>query len=66
MTEDRRKRIMYISGHYSKGRGGKRGKEWTEDSENKEKKATFRIREASEIFLYQSYHSLERNEHLNI
>lgn len=65
-TEESRQRIIDVSGHYSKGRG-KRKRDWKEDSERKDKKATPDIREASDTFLYQSFNTLEyREERRNI
>merc|ERR1712127_566182 len=49
MTNERRDRIIAISGHYSKGRGTKK-REWKEDSEKKETMASAEVREASETF----------------
>jgi len=61
MTEEGRQRIIDISGHYSKGKG-KRKRDWKEDSERKEEKATPEIREACDTFLYQSFNTLEYRE----
>jgi len=58
ITEERRDRIIDVSSKYSKGRAHK-AKEWKEDSEEKEELATSEIRQASKIFLYDSYNSFE-------
>jgi len=60
MTEERKERIIEVSGHYSKGKSASRGKsfqgkEWKEDSERKEERASPAIKEASELFLSSSY-----------
>lgn len=53
-------RIMAISTKYSKGRG--EAKEWEEDSEQKEERATDAIKKACEEFLEYSYEQLENQE----
>mmetsp|Transcript_28901 Transcript_28901/g.34351 ORF Transcript_28901/g.34351 Transcript_28901/m.34351 type:complete len:473 (-) Transcript_28901:96-1514(-) len=58
ITDERRERIIDVSGKYSKGRAHKAG-EWKEDSKDKEELATSEIRQASKIFLYDSYNTLE-------
>lgn len=50
--------IHAVSSKYSKGRGEQR--EFHEDSEEKEKKAGPEIKEASKIFLQESYEKLEK------
>jgi len=59
MTEENRARIIEVSGHYSKGRGKRKGKEWKEDSMEKDEMATPKLKKASKAFLYESYHTLE-------
>jgi len=58
VVEERRKRIIEISGLYSKGKQH-RGGEWKDDSEAKNEMASSEIREASKTFLYPSYDSLQ-------
>jgi len=58
MTEERRERIIEISGHYSKGKAHKGGN-WTEDNEQKDKNATPVIKDACKTFLSASYNTLE-------
>lgn len=62
MTEEKRQRIIEVSGHYSKSRGPQKGKEWKEDSEEKEDMATPKIKEACELFLYSNYNSFENED----
>jgi len=61
MTEERRERIIDISGHYSKGIAHKAGK-WAEDSDKKDEKATPLVKDACKTFLSASYNSLEMKE----
>jgi len=68
MTEERRKRIIAISGQYSKGlvsSGISKKKEWKEDSENKNKLATPEIKKACETLLYPVFTSLEQAKALS-
>ncbi len=51
-----RRRILEVSSIYSKSKS--KSKEWIEDSEIKEKRATTRIQDASKIFLEKSYLAL--------
>mmetsp|Transcript_56818 Transcript_56818/g.169646 ORF Transcript_56818/g.169646 Transcript_56818/m.169646 type:complete len:446 (-) Transcript_56818:42-1379(-) len=53
-------RIMAISSKYSKGRG--KGKQWEEDSERKDERATDAIKKACEEFLEYPYEQLENQE----
>jgi len=52
--------ILEVSGQYSKGRGN-RAREWEQDSEQKEERATESIRNAAIDFLQQSYDSLQQH-----
>jgi len=58
VPSEAREQIFEVGSRYSKGRGNK-GKEWTEDSEKKDKNATPQIKEAANYFLEDSYHQLE-------
>lgn len=58
ITEERRERIIDVGGKYSKGRAHK-AKEWEEDSDDKDNKASPEVRGASKTFLYESYNALE-------
>eukprot|EP00555_Chaetoceros_dichaeta_P014549 CAMPEP_0198271418 /NCGR_PEP_ID=MMETSP1447-20131203/49118_1 /TAXON_ID=420782 /ORGANISM="Chaetoceros dichaeta, Strain CCMP1751" /LENGTH=272 /DNA_ID=CAMNT_0043963997 /DNA_START=534 /DNA_END=1352 /DNA_ORIENTATION=- len=58
MKEESRKRIIEVSGQYSKGKAHKAGV-WKDDSAAKSDNASSELREASNIFLYPSYKSLE-------
>lgn len=58
VTTERRERIINVGGSYSKGRVDK-AKEWEDDSEEKERKATSAVRAASKKFLLESYNALE-------
>lgn len=61
MSDERRERILDISGHYSKGVGNRANRDWKEDSKEKEERATIEIKEASDTFLYRSYNLLENS-----
>jgi len=72
MTEEKRKRIIAISGQYSKGTvikdissKGRSKKEWKEDSENKDDSATPEIKKACETFLYPVFTRLEETKALS-
>lgn len=62
MTEEKRQRVIDVSGHYSKGRGKRKQEEWKEDSVEKDESATPKIKAAAELFLYSLYNRLETGE----
>jgi len=59
MTEDGRQRVIEVSNHYSKGGTFREKSKWEEDSETKEKNSTPEMKEASELYLIESYELLE-------
>lgn len=58
VDEEARARILDVSTKYSKS-AHNGVKDWVEDSEKKENMATSKIREASELFLEESYNELK-------
>ncbi|KAL3781698.1 hypothetical protein HJC23_009916 [Cyclotella cryptica] len=59
MTSDARQRILDVSKTYSKNKGPRKS-EWEEDSEKKEDRATKEIKDASELFMTESYTELQK------
>ena len=59
VNKERQKRIVEVSGRYSKD-PMQSGKRWVKDgkAESKKQHASLEIREASKIFLYPSYNML--------
>jgi len=62
MTEEKKERIIEVSGHYSKGRGTHKSEQWKDDSVEKDGAATPKIKEACELFLYSLYNIFETGE----
>lgn len=60
VDDDARKRILNVSGVYSKAKVST-SREWVEDSEKKDKGSTPEIRDASKIFLSDSYSELRKH-----
>mmetsp|Transcript_2255 Transcript_2255/g.4160 ORF Transcript_2255/g.4160 Transcript_2255/m.4160 type:complete len:462 (+) Transcript_2255:199-1584(+) len=58
MTDAEKDNILQVASKYSKGRGGKK-REWNEDSNQKEMRASKGIRHAAEYFLKEWYDIME-------
>ena len=60
ITTDALERMQAVAGVYSKGRGPKTGQAFEGDSQEKEEEATEAMREAAQMFMFESYQALEQ------